>query len=111
VSLRVNSIPTLRKGTTFSVRFNDLERHAALYIYARSNDAQADVRSARIRKGQTSAITTSVLGASVWRGKRVKVDLPIGADPHDAYTFIDCTSGLVGVEVVSPSGFVTQVRG
>jgi hypothetical protein len=111
VSLRVNSIPTLRRGTTFCVRFNDLERHAALYIYARSNDAQANVRSARIRNNQTSAATTNVLGAPVWRGKRVKVDLPIGSDPHDAYSFIDCTSGIIGVEVVSPSGFVTQLRG
>ena len=111
MSLRVDSIPTLCRGTTFAMRFNDMERNATLYVYARSNDAQANVRSSRIRNNQTSAITTNVLGASVWRGKRVMIDLPIGGDPFDPYTFVDCTSGIIGVELISPSGVATQVRG
>ena len=112
MSLSINSITTLPRGQTYAVRFNEYDPTATLFIYARSADAQATVRNAKIRHGQTTPPTApDVLGTPVFKGKRVKVDLPVSGDAFDPYLFIDCTSGIIGVEVISRSPFVGQVRG
>jgi len=112
VSLRVNNISTLSKGTTYAVRLDHYDRMATLFIYADKPGSQANVRTARVANGQTTTQVNDVLGAQVHRGKRVRVDLPLpGNDGLDPYVFVDCTAGILRVDVLSTGPFDGQVRG
>lgn len=110
--LRVDRYTVLHKGQTYAARFDHYPTNGTVMIYAAKAGSQATVRMARIRNGQTSVEQADVLGSNVFDGKRVKIDLPIaGGDGLDPYLFIDCTAGIVRVEVISESPFDTQVRG
>jgi len=101
----------LPKGSSYAVRFSEFDNTATLFIYARTANAQATVRNAKIRNGQTTPpIAADVLGVP-FKNKRVRIDLPVSGDTFDPYVFIDCTQGIIGVEVISRSPFVGQVRG
>jgi len=110
MSLRINSLPLLRTGTTFVARFWHYEQDAMLFLRALTTNAQANIRSGKTRN-DTRSTTTNVMGGNVFPGKIVRFELPESGDVTDPFTFIDCTSGQIAVDVVCNSPFVTQLQG
>lgn len=110
--VRTDSISTLPKGSTYAVRFDHYDRSASVFVYANRRGAQANVRTAKIARGQTSVAQNDVLGVNAQKDTKVRVDLPLaGGDGRDPYLFVDCTAGTVRVEVISTGPFDSQVRG
>lgn len=112
MSLRSNSLPMLTRGTTFIARFWHYERDAMLIIRCLTSDAQVNIRAGKHRQDTIAALTvTNAITGMVFRDRIVRVELPLGGDALNPFTFIDCTRGQVAVEVLSPSRFVTQLQG
>ena len=112
MSLPVHSLPVLPRGSSFIALLSQFRQFTSVFVYAERAGSQARVRTARLPSGQTTVQQANVLGSNVFRGKRVRLDLPLsGGDFLDPYVFVDCTEGIIRVEVISDAPFVTQVRG
>ena len=112
MSLRINSLPMLRRGTTYTAMFQHFEQDAMIFIRCLTNDAQINLRAGRHRHHTDPAATiTNAITGAVFPGRIIRIELPLAGNALNNFVFVDCTRGQVAVEFVSPSRFITQLQG